>query len=214
MSTSPAFSNILQLSHNDCLINSSATYPAIIKATSALFSCRKCSAISCVLVSKIYWITVTHSWFSDARSSSEKLIFSLITFNLLLITFIWFLPTCTHLHVLGETSFISISLQSSSYHVAPWCSGYHYCTTSFNKAWTQVLRRFKPSSRRIGDSCDGEDLRKWSRLEIRLIAFRRSTIPQKQFIIFIFIIFTYCKLHSGSRGFSHPFSNYLGNNWL
>ena len=152
MSTSPAFSNILQLSHNDCLINSSATYPAIIKATSALLSCRKCSAISCVLVSKIYWITVTHSWFSDARSSSEKLIFSLITFNLLLITFIWFLPTCTHLHVLGETSFISISLQSSSYHVAPWCSGYHYCTTSFNKAWTQVLRRFKPCSRRVGDS--------------------------------------------------------------
>ena len=152
MSTSPALGNILQLSHNDCLINSSATYPAIIKATSALLSCRKCSAISCVLVSKIYWITVTHSWFSDARSSSEKLIFSLITFNLLLITFIWFLPTCTHLHVLGETSFISISLQSSSYHVAPWCSGYHYCTTSFNKAWTQVLRRFKPCSRRVGDS--------------------------------------------------------------
>ena len=36
--------------------------------------------------------------------------------------------------------------------VAPWCSGYHYCTTSFNKAWTQVLRRLKPCSRRVGDS--------------------------------------------------------------
>ena len=35
---------------------------------------------------------------------------------------------------------------------APWCSGYHYCTTSFNKAWTQVLRRFKPCSRHVGDS--------------------------------------------------------------
>ena len=34
----------------------------------------------------------------------------------------------------------------------PWCSGYHYCTTSFNKAWNQVLRRFKPCSRRVGDS--------------------------------------------------------------
>ena len=32
---------------------------------------------------------------------------------------------------------------------------------------------------------DGEDLWQWSRLEIRLIAFRRSTIPQKQFIIII-----------------------------
>ena len=35
---------------------------------------------------------------------------------------------------------------------APWCSGYHYCTTSFNKAWTQVLRRFKPYWWRVGDS--------------------------------------------------------------
>ena len=34
----------------------------------------------------------------------------------------------------------------------PWCSGYHYCTTSFSKAWNQVLRRFKPCSRRVGDS--------------------------------------------------------------
>ena len=36
--------------------------------------------------------------------------------------------------------------------VAPWCGGYHYCTTSFNKAWNQVLRRFKSSSERVGDS--------------------------------------------------------------
>ena len=34
---------------------------------------------------------------------------------------------------------------------------------------------------------DGEDLRQWSRLEIRLNAFRRSTIPQKQFIIIIIL---------------------------
>ena len=34
----------------------------------------------------------------------------------------------------------------------PWCSGYHYCTASFNKAWTQVLRGFKTCSRRVGDS--------------------------------------------------------------
>ena len=31
--------------------------------------------------------------------------------------------------------------------VTPWCSGYHYCTTSFNKAWTQILHRLKPCLR-------------------------------------------------------------------
>ena len=36
--------------------------------------------------------------------------------------------------------------------VVPWCSGYHYCTTSFNKSWTQVLRRFKSCLLRVGDS--------------------------------------------------------------
>ena len=37
-------------------------------------------------------------------------------------------------------------------HLAPWCSGCHYCTTSFNWAWTQVLCRFNTCSRRVGDS--------------------------------------------------------------
>ena len=36
--------------------------------------------------------------------------------------------------------------------VAPWCSGYHYCATSFYKAWTQVLCRFKSCSRCVRDS--------------------------------------------------------------
>ena len=36
--------------------------------------------------------------------------------------------------------------------MSPWCSCYHHCTTSFNKASTQVLRRFKSCSRRVGDS--------------------------------------------------------------
>ena len=58
--------------------------------------------------------------------------------------------------------------------VAPWCRGYHYYTSSFNKAWTKVLHRFKSWQ--------------WSRLEIGLNAFRRSSIPQKQFIIIIIII--------------------------
>ena len=37
----------------------------------------------------------------------------------------------------------------------------------------------------VSEIHDGEDLWQWSRLEIRLKAFRRSTIPQKQFIIII-----------------------------
>ena len=35
--------------------------------------------------------------------------------------------------------------------VAPWCSGYHYCTTSCPEAWTQVLCKFKSCSRHVGD---------------------------------------------------------------
>ena len=35
---------------------------------------------------------------------------------------------------------------------APWCSGHHYCTTSFNRAWAQVMCRFKVCSQRVGDS--------------------------------------------------------------
>ena len=66
--------------------------------------------------------------------------------------------------------------------VAPWCSSYHYCTTSFNKAWTQVLCGFKSCSQCVGDHY-GEDLWQWSRLEMRLNPFHQSTIPQKQFII-------------------------------
>ena len=66
--------------------------------------------------------------------------------------------------------------------MAPWCSGYHRCTASFNKAWTQALRRFKSCTRRVGDSqC-------WGSLVMiptgnRLNVFHWSTVPQKQFII-------------------------------
>ena len=35
---------------------------------------------------------------------------------------------------------------------ALWCSGYHYCTTSFNNFCNQALRRFKSCLRRVGDS--------------------------------------------------------------
>ena len=42
-----------------------------------------------------------------------------------------------------------ISLRSI---LALWCSGYHYCTTSFNEAWTKVLHSFKSCSRLVRDS--------------------------------------------------------------
>ena len=35
---------------------------------------------------------------------------------------------------------------------APWCSGYHYCTTWFSEAWNQVLHGFKSCLQRVGDS--------------------------------------------------------------
>ena len=44
--------------------------------------------------------------------------------------------------------------------VLPWCSGYHYCTYSLTKVWTQVLRRLKACSWLIGD------LRRWEPLKM------------------------------------------------
>ena len=38
---------------------------------------------------------------------------------------------------------------------------------------------------------DGEDLWQWSQLEIRLNAFRRLTMPQKQFIIIIIFFYVF-----------------------
>ena len=63
--------------------------------------------------------------------------------------------------------------------------------------WTAELHWSKPElrfcagsnpARGVSEIRDGEDLWQWSRLEIRLNAFRRSTIPQRQFIIIIIII--------------------------
>ena len=33
--------------------------------------------------------------------------------------------------------------------LSPWCGDYHYCTTSFNRAWIQLLCRFISCSRHI-----------------------------------------------------------------
>ena len=62
--------------------------------------------------------------------------------------------------------------------------------------WLSLLHNFIQLSLNAGSNPDlvvseihnGEDLRQWSHLEIRLNAFRLSTLPQKQFIIIIIII--------------------------
>ena len=51
--------------------------------------------------------------------------------------------------------------------MALWCSGYRYCTTSFNKVWTQVLRRFNTWLQPVRDS-RWWDVWQWSWLEISL----------------------------------------------
>ena len=43
---------------------------------------------------------------------------------------------------------------------------------------------------------DGEDIWQWTRLKIRLNAFRRSTIPQKQFIIINIVIIDIIIIHA------------------
>ena len=58
-------------------------------------------------------------------------------------------------------------------------------------------------ARGVSEIRDGEDLWQWSRLEIRLNVFRRSTIPQKQFIIIIIIICIFVYVHIHVDGYVH-----------
>ena len=46
-------------------------------------------------------------------------------------------------------------------------------------------------ARGVSEIRDGEDLWQWSQLEIRLNAFRRLTMPQKQFIIIIIFFYVF-----------------------
>ena len=52
--------------------------------------------------------------------------------------------------------------------VVTWCSVYHYCITSFNKVWTEIVRRLKPYLRRVGD------LRWWESLTIIVNSSRQA----------------------------------------
>ena len=74
----------------------------------------------------------------------------------------------------------------------------HYCATSFNKALTQVLRKFRSYSRLI------EDSRWWGSLtmvplEIRPNAFHWSSMTQKQFIIKCLIMAVFWRYEYSGR---------------
>ena len=58
---------------------------------------------------------------------------------------------CCHLKEKRSLENLLIILCRKSQFVAACCSGYHYCTTSFNKSWTYVGCRFKSCSRRVRD---------------------------------------------------------------
>ena len=68
-----------------------------------------------------------------------------------------------------------------------WRHGVVVITTAQLHSTKPELRYCAGSNpaRGVSEICDGEDLSQWSRLEIKLNAFRRLTIPQKQFIIIL-----------------------------
>ena len=76
--------------------------------------------------------------------------YSMSTTFLFSCQFFWGLVGPLNRKILGKPFLLILWVWKSL--MAPWCSGCHYCTTPFNQAWTQVLCRFKPCSRRVGDS--------------------------------------------------------------
>ena len=65
----------------------------------------------------------------------------------------------------------------------------------------------------VSEIRDGEDLWQWSRLEIRLNTFRRSTIPQKQFIVIIMKVYFVLYLQRMRILISTPYFN-KKNSWI
>ena len=87
--------------------------------------------------------------------------------------------------VLWSFSYFSKSWYFSYFSM--WCCGVVVITTAKLHSTKPELRFWAVSNPAHGSSeiCDGEDLWQLSWLEIRLIAFRQSTIPRKQFIIML-----------------------------
>ena len=69
--------------------------------------------------------------------------------------------------------------------LAPWCSGCLYAQLFQKNSELRFCAGSNLASL-VLRICSNEDIWEWSRLEIRLNVFRRSTIPQKQFIIIIY----------------------------
>ena len=69
----------------------------------------------------------------------------------------------------------------------------------------------KPA-RDVSEIRDGEDLWQWSRLEIRLIVLRCSTIPQKQFIIIIAMLIKWKGISSHSWKLS-SYHSFVQEHW-
>ena len=76
------------------------------------------------------------------------------------------------------------------------CSGVVVITTAHLHSTKPEIRFCAGSNPTcsVSEIRDGEDLWQWSRLEIRLNAFRWSTVPQKQFIIIVIIIISYVNI--------------------
>ena len=84
--------------------------------------------------------------------------------------FFTFFELCKWYQIAQRITYLSFMIQRRIEMIA---RGYHYYKFIFNKTYTQVL----PSSsytHRVTEVCIGENLSEWSRLEIRLNAFRRS----------------------------------------
>ena len=66
-----------------------------------------------------------------------------------------------------------------------WCCGvlHNFIQLSLNSSSAQIQILLLACRKFV----NGENLRQWSRLEKKTKTFRRSTIPQKQFTIHIFI---------------------------
>ena len=78
-----------------------------------------------------------------------------------------------------------IILQVTKLLTDEWHRGVVVITTAQLHSTKPELRLCAGSNPAVSEIRDGENFWQWSRLEIRLNTFRRSTIPQKQFIIII-----------------------------
>ena len=81
--------------------------------------------------------------------------------------------------VTDEGNILEVYQQREKCVFSPLCSGYHSCKTSLSKLEHRFSAVSNPAHG-VLKVCDGENLRQWPWLEIRLKAFRRLTISQRQ----------------------------------